>query len=66
MDDTSTSGTGFSSSLGRMVRTANELKMRCTELDEHGNVTLVSGEFKKSELIAKVGLVPSNTPNDKS
>ena len=49
-----------------MVRTANELKMRCTELDEHGNVTLVSGEFKKSELIAKVGLVPSNTPNDKS
>jgi magnesium transporter len=40
--------------LGRMSRTANELKMRCTELDEHGNVTMVSGEFKKSELIAKV------------
>lgn len=37
-----------------MTRAANELKMRCTELDEHGNVTLVSGEFKKSELIAKV------------
>jgi magnesium transporter len=32
----------------------NELKLRCTELDENGNVTLVSGEFKKSELIAKV------------
>lgn len=32
--------------------------MRCTELDEHGNVTLVSGEFKKSELIAKYGLLP--------
>ena len=36
------------------MRPTNELKMRCTELDEHGNVTLVSGEFKKSELIAKV------------
>lgn len=33
---------------------ANELKLRCTEFDEHGNVTLVNGEFKKSELIAKV------------
>jgi magnesium transporter len=63
MEDASTSGTGFSSSLGRMVRTANELKMRCTELDEHGNVTLVSGEFKKSELIAKVRLAPNNTRN---
>ena len=28
--------------------------MRCTELDDQGNVTMVSGEFKKSELIAKV------------
>jgi hypothetical protein len=46
------------SSLGRMLRPTNELKMRCTELDEHGNVTLVSGEFKKSELIAKYGLLP--------
>ncbi|KAH6619036.1 inner membrane magnesium transporter MRS2 [Boeremia exigua] len=49
---------GYGGSLGRMARTANELKMRCTELDEHGNVTLVSGEFKKSELIAKYGLLP--------
>lgn len=40
--------------LGRTARSANELKMRCTELDESGNVTMVSGEFKKSELIAKV------------
>ena len=32
----------------------NELRLRCTELDENGNVTLVNGEFKKSELIAKV------------
>jgi magnesium transporter len=66
MEDGSTGGTGFSSSLGRMVRTANELKMRCTELDEHGNVTLVSGEFKKSELIAKVRLAPNNMRNDTS
>lgn len=42
--------------LGRVTRSANELKMRCTELDEHGNVTMVSGEFKKTELIAKVHL----------
>lgn len=52
--DTSSGQQGFSGSLGRIMRPANELKMRCTELDEHGNVTLVSGEFKKSELIAKV------------
>ena len=40
---------------GRSPRPANELKLRCTELDEQGNVTMISGEFKKSELIAKVG-----------
>jgi magnesium transporter len=53
-EETSSGGSGFGSSLGRIMRPTNELKMRCTELDEHGNVTLVSGEFKKSELIAKV------------
>ena len=53
-DESSSGATGFGSSLGRIMRPTNELKMRCTELDEHGNVTLVSGEFKKSELIAKV------------
>ncbi|KAF2848846.1 inner membrane magnesium transporter-like protein mrs2 [Plenodomus tracheiphilus IPT5] len=57
-DEPSASASGFGSSLGRMTRATNELKMRCTELDEHGNVTLVSGEFKKSELIAKYGLLP--------
>ena len=57
-DDTASPGAGYGSALGRLARTANELKMRCTELDEHGNVTLVSGEFKKSELIAKYGLLP--------
>lgn len=43
-------------SLGRVVRPVNELKLRCTEFDEKGNVTLTNGEFKKSELIAKVRL----------
>lgn len=35
-------------------KVSNELKLRCTELDESGDVTLVDGEFKKAELIAKV------------
>ena len=34
----------------------SEVKLRCTEIDENGNVITVNGEFKKSELIAKVGL----------
>lgn len=41
--------------LGRSAsKVSNELKLRCTEFDENGKVTLVNGEFKKSELIAKV------------
>jgi magnesium transporter len=42
--------------LGRTMsaKAANEQKLRCTEFDENGNVVLVNGEFKKSELIAKV------------
>ena len=40
---------GFSSG-----KASNELKLRCTEFDENGNVTHVNGEFKKSELIAMV------------
>jgi len=42
--------------LGRNIspKSANEAKLRCTEFDENGNVVLVNGEFKKSELIAKV------------
>lgn len=43
-------------SLGRSKtgKAANELRLRCTEINENGDVTLVNGEFKKSELIAKV------------
>lgn len=47
--------------LGRMKAT-NELKLRCTEFDENGNVVVVDGEFKKSELIAMV-LPFSKTPS---
>lgn len=43
---------------GRILKPSNELKMRCTEFDENGNVVLVSGEFKKHELIAKYSLLP--------
>ncbi|KAF2136554.1 uncharacterized protein K452DRAFT_279756 [Aplosporella prunicola CBS 121167] len=42
----------------RRPRPINELRLRCTEFDENGNVTLVSGEFRKSELIAKYSLLP--------
>jgi hypothetical protein len=31
-----------------------EPRLRCTEMDENGNFTAVDGEFKKTELIAKV------------
>src|ERR1700760_2920786 len=43
-----------SSSSARSMKAANEPRLRCTEFNENGNVTLVNGEFKKSELIAKV------------
>ncbi len=57
LGDSSTDNTTSMLSLGRTPapnKAANELKLRCTEFDECGNVTLVNGEFKKSELIAKV------------
>ncbi|KAI1635995.1 hypothetical protein F4809DRAFT_641980 [Biscogniauxia mediterranea] len=39
-------------------KAALEPRLRCTEVDEYGNVILVDGEFKKSELIARFGLLP--------
>ena len=36
------------------AKASDGLKLRCTEFDGDGNVTLVHGEFKKSELIAMV------------
>ena len=44
----------FSRGRNMSPKSANEAKLRCTEFDENGNVVLVNGEFKKSELIAKV------------
>ena len=35
-------------------KAALEPRLRCTEVDENGNVILIDGEFKKSELIARV------------
>ncbi|KAL8732360.1 MAG: hypothetical protein Q9166_002758 [cf. Caloplaca sp. 2 TL-2023] len=49
-------GTSFGRS--KAGKAANELRLRCTEVNENGDVTLVNGEFKKSELIAKYGLLP--------
>lgn len=36
------------------AKAALEPRLRCTEVDENGQVILVDGEFKKTELIAKV------------
>ncbi|KAL2757846.1 hypothetical protein ACRALDRAFT_2098801 [Sodiomyces alcalophilus JCM 7366] len=40
------------------AKSASEPRLRCTEVDENGEVILVDGEFKKTELIAKYGLLP--------
>lgn len=37
-----------------MAKAAMDPRLRCTEVDENGNVVMVDGELKKSELIAKV------------
>ena len=66
-DDISSNGSSYddpSSQLFNLNRALSkhpsgaDLKLRCTEFDSNGSVTLVSGEFKKSELIAKYGLMP--------
>lgn len=57
--------TGFlddSPSLGRVVPRLNELRLRCTEFDEHGEVMMTNREFRKSELIAKVCFTHSSKP----
>lgn len=50
---------GLNFGRGLAAKASNELRLRCTEFDNNGNVTLVNGEFRKSELIAKVGSRPS-------
>lgn len=49
-------GNPFTAGRKLALKTSNEPRLRCTEFDDNGNVTLVSEEFKKSELIAKVSL----------
>ncbi|KAF7180396.1 hypothetical protein CNMCM7691_009564 [Aspergillus felis] len=49
---------GFNIGRGLAAKATNEPRLRCTEFDKNGDVTLVNGEFKKSELIAKYGLLP--------
>jgi magnesium transporter len=56
-EDTSAQLFNLSRALSRNPSGA-DLKLRCTEFDANGSVTLVAGEFKKSELIAKYGLQP--------
>ncbi|KAJ5887480.1 hypothetical protein N7495_007521 [Penicillium taxi] len=48
----------FNIGRGLSAKVSNELRIRCTEFDSNGNVILVNGEFRKSELIAKYGLLP--------
>ncbi|KAJ5143498.1 uncharacterized protein N7515_002285 [Penicillium bovifimosum] len=53
-------GTEGMFNIGRSLsaKATNELRIRCTEFDINGDVTLVNGEFRKQELIAKYGLLP--------
>jgi magnesium transporter len=45
--------------LGRsLTRQIGEHLVRCTVFDPQGNVSVVSGEFKRSELLSKHGLLP--------
>lgn len=44
----------FNIGRGLAAKASNELRIRCTEFDMNGDVTLVNGEFRKLELIAKV------------
>lgn len=48
----------FNSRRQLSAKSALEPRLRCTEVDENGKVILVDGEFKKSELIAKVRTQP--------
>ncbi|PHH68845.1 hypothetical protein CDD82_231 [Ophiocordyceps australis] len=48
----------FNSRRIQTAKAASEPRLRCTEVDEGGKVILVDGEFKKTELIAKFGLLP--------
>jgi len=51
----------FNIGRGLTAKASNELRIRCTEFDMNGDVTLLNGEFRKSELIAKVSTEVANT-----
>lgn len=57
-EDRAEAGSMFNSRRLQSAKAALEPRLRCTEVDENGEVILVDGEFKKSELIAKYGLLP--------
>lgn len=48
-------GNIFNPGRSLVAKAGNAQRLRCTEFDENGSVTLVNGEFRKTELIAKVG-----------
>lgn len=52
--DDGVEGNAFNIGRNLAAKASNEPRLRCTEFDINGNVTLVNGEFRKSELIAKV------------
>lgn len=52
--DDGTEGNPFNIGRNLAAKASNEPRLRCTEFDNNGNVTLVNGEFRKSELIARV------------
>ncbi|CAB08784.1 mitochondrial inner membrane magnesium ion transmembrane transporter Mrs2 [Schizosaccharomyces pombe] len=41
-----------------VAATKNRLLMNCTEFDDHGNVRVISGDFKKMDLCKQNGLLP--------
>ncbi|KFA64041.1 hypothetical protein S40285_04210 [Stachybotrys chlorohalonatus IBT 40285] len=57
-DDMDTGSSMFNSRRLLTAKASMEPRLRCTEVDENGKVILVDGEFKKTELIAKYGLLP--------
>ncbi|KAJ6444113.1 inner membrane magnesium transporter MRS2 [Purpureocillium lavendulum] len=57
-DDFEHGSSMFNSRRMMAAKAALEPRLRCTEVDENGKVILVDGEFKKTELIAKYGLLP--------
>lgn len=44
--------------LGRALRSSTGSLMRCTVLDSEGHTKVANGEFKRSELLSKHGLLP--------